>query len=339
MKPGTGSTVEAERNGAGLARPSPPTWLVWSALWVVYLVWGSTYLAIRVTVETMPPLLTASARFLAAGLVIYLVLLALRGRKGVHITKGEAFGATFVGTALLLGGNGIVTIAEQYVPSALTALLIASVPLWVVVLRVLTRDRVPLGTLVGVAVGFAGVAVLVLPDGESGGASLGYSLLIVGASISWAAGSFYSKRVPLPADPFLSTSMQMLLGGAVMGVVGLVRGEAAGMDVSRFSGASLAGFVYLIVAGSLLAFTAYVWLLQNASISKVATYAYVNPIVAILLGWLILGESITPLILGGAALIVAGVATIVRLESRPARRARARASSAAPEAVPATVAD
>lgn len=325
---------------------APPNWLVWVALWVVYLVWGSTYLAIRVTVETMPPLLTASARFLMAGLIVYLVLLIRKGPAGVKVTRSEALGATVVGTALLLGGNGLVTIAEQYVPSALTALIIASVPLWVVVLRALTRDRIPMGTLVGVAVGFVGVAILVLPDRGAGGASLGYSLLIVGASISWATGSFLSKRLTLPSDPFLSTGAQMVLGGAVMGVAGLLRGETSGLDLSEFSGASLAGFVYLILAGSLLAFTAYVWLLQNAPISKVATYAYVNPVVAIILGWAILGEDISTVILVGASLIVAAVAAIVRIESAPARRKRALQRSAAhpqpaaaPEPVPASLAD
>lgn len=303
-------------------RAAPPNWLVWTALWTVYLVWGSTYLAIRVVVETMPPLLSGAARFLVAGVILMAILAVRRGWNGVKITKAEALGSVTVGTALLLGGNGVVTIAEQHVSSSLAALIIASVPLWVVVLRALTKDRVPLGTLAGVAVGFAGVSVLVLPGSSSGGASIGYSLLIVGAAISWATGSFYSKRVTLPSDPLVSTGVQMLLGGSVMAIAGLLRGEAAGLDVSTFSGASLAGFAYLIVAGSLLAFTAYVWLLQNAPISKVATYAYVNPVVAIILGWLILDESITPVILLGATLIVAAVAAIVTMESRPARLAR-----------------
>lgn len=327
--------IETEQRADRPGTSGAPNWMVWAALWVVYLVWGSTYLAIRVTVETMPPLLTASVRFLVAGLIVYVVLLIRKGLPGVRITRSEAIGSTLVGTALLLGGNGVVTIAEQHVPSALTALIIASVPLWVVVLRAISRDRIPGGTLLGVAVGFLGVAVLVLPDQGAGGASLGYSLLIVGASMSWATGSFFSKSVTLPSDPFLSTGVQMILGGAVMGVMGILRGETSGLDVSEFSGASLAGFVYLIVAGSLLAFTAYVWLLQNAPISKVATYAYVNPVVAIILGWSILGEQISPAIIVGASLIVAAVAAIVRMESRPARRERAAAHTAAPEPAPA----
>lgn len=297
---------------------SAPNWLVWVALWIVYLVWGSTYLAIRVTVETMPPLLTAGVRFLVAGGIMFALLAARRGVRSLRVGRAEVLGSTAVGTALLLGGNGLVSVAEQYVPSALTALIIASVPLWVIVLRFVARDRVPRGTLIGVAVGFAGVALLVLPGNGSEGASVAYSLLIVAAAMSWATGSFFSKRLPLPRDPFVSTTIQMLCGGAVMSLVALVRGEAAGLDVSEFSGASLAGFAYLIFAGSLLAFTAYVWLLQNAPISKVATYAYVNPVVAIFLGSLILSEEVTSVILIGAALIVTSVATIVRLESRSA---------------------
>jgi drug/metabolite transporter (DMT)-like permease len=304
----------------GTQAARPPSWLVWAALWTVYLVWGSTYLAIRVTVETMPPLLTAAARFLIAGTVVYGFLWIRKGRAHVRLELPEIVASTAVGALLLFGGNGLVSVAEEHVPSALAALIIASVPLWIVVMRFLTGDRVPGGTLAGVAVGFAGVALLIVPGDQPGSASIGNLLLIVGASMSWATGSFVSKRLPLPKDPFVSTAAQMLGGGVVLLVAGLVSGETSGLDPSSFSGASLAGFLYLIVAGSFLAFTAYVWLLQNAPISKVATYAYVNPTVAIFLGWLILSEEMTPTILAGAAVIVASVAWIVRMESLVAKR-------------------
>ena len=294
----------------------PPSWLVWAALWTVYIVWGSTYLAIRVTVETMPPLLTAAVRFLVAGAVVYGFLWVRKGRAHVRLEPREMVASTAVGALLLFGGNGLVSVAEEHVPSALAALIIASVPLWIVMLRFFTGDKVPGGTLAGVAVGFAGVALLIVPGDQPGGASLGHLLLIVAASMSWATGSFISKRLPLPKDPFVSTAAQMLGGGVVLLIAGLAAGEASGLDPSAFSGASILGLVYLIVAGSFLAFTAYVWLLQNAPISKVATYAYVNPTVAIFLGWLILSEEITPVILAGAAVIVAAVAWIVRMESR-----------------------
>lgn len=295
-----------------------PGWMVWSALWVVYLVWGSTYLAISVVVETMPPLLAASARFLVAGAVMWLVLRVVRGADGVRATAAEVKGSALIGALLLLGGNGLVSIAEETVPSGLTALLIAATPLWVVLWRVAARESVPGGTLVGVAVGFVGVALLVSP-GTGGATLLGIGLILV-AALMWATGSFFSKRVTLPKDPFLSTALQMLTGGAIMAVAGVARGEAGGIDVGEFSAASLWAFAYLIVAGSLFAFTAYVWLLQHAPISKVATYAYVNPVVAIFLGWLILDESLTLRIAIGATVIVASVAAIVKMESAAARR-------------------
>jgi drug/metabolite transporter (DMT)-like permease len=303
-----------------LPSPAPPTWMVWSALWTVYLVWGSTYLAIRVAVETLPPLLSASARFLVAGALMYVWLLFRGGRERMRVTRAELGACAIVGTALLLGGNGVVAIAEQEVPSALTALIIASVPLWVVLLRSVFGDKVRGGTLLGVVFGFVGVGVLVFPGAQTTNAGSFGVFLVILASISWASGSFFSSRLPLPRDPFVSTAVQMLLGGAVLGTAGVARGELAGIDPSSFSASSMLAVAYLIVAGSLMAFTAYTWLLHNAPISKVSTYAYVNPVVAVFLGWLILSEEITALILIGAAVIVAAVAFIVRQETEDRRR-------------------
>ncbi|HEX2295157.1 MAG TPA: EamA family transporter [Actinomycetota bacterium] len=296
-----------------------PSWMVWSALWVVYIVWGSTYLAIRVVVETLPPLLSAGARFTLAGVVLFAILVVRRGVAAVKVTRRELGASLLVGAALLLGGNGLVSLAERDVSSSLAALIIASTPLWVILLRKLSGDKISRGTLVGVAIGFAGVAILVLPGGDSNAASLGGLLLLVVAAASWASGSFFSSRLPLPHDPFVSTATQMVVGGLVLVVAGLVTGEAAGLDPSEFSGASIGAFAYLVTVGSLFAFTCYVWLLQNAPISKVATYAYVNPVIAIFLGWLILSESITTTILVGAAVIVSSVAFIVSKESAPQR--------------------
>jgi drug/metabolite transporter (DMT)-like permease len=292
-------------------------WLPWAALATIYLVWGSTYLAIRVMVETMPPLLAAGVRFATAGAIFWIALRASGGAAKVRVTRAQGVGAGLIGTLLCFGGNGLVTVAERDVPSGLAALIIGSVPLWVVLMRSVHGDRVPRATLAGVALGFAGLAVLVLPGDRPGDAPLGGVLVIVVASISWAAGSFYSKRVPLPADPFASTAWQMLLGGAGMVVVGLIAGEAGEVHLGAFSTGSIAAFLYLIVAGSLLAFTAYVWLLQNVPISTVATYAYVNPVIAILLGWAILSEEVTVAVVAGAAAIVLSVATVVRRESEP----------------------
>jgi drug/metabolite transporter (DMT)-like permease len=296
-----------------------PGWMVWAALWVTYIVWGSTYLAIRVTVETLPPFLSAGARFFLAGLIVYAVLAVRRGIAAIKITRRELGAATLVGAALLFGGNGLVSLAEQEVSSSLAALIIASVPLWVILLRTLTGEKVSRGTLVGVGIGFAGVAMLVLPGGESNGANVAGLLTLVVASASWASGSFFSSRLPLPRDPFVSTAAQMVSGGLVLVVVSILTGELSGLDPSEFSGASMSAFAYLVTVGSLFAFTAYVWLLQNAPISKVATYAYVNPVIAIFLGWLILSESITTTILIGAAVIVSSVAFIVSKEAGSSR--------------------
>ena len=293
-----------------------PRVLLISAMATIYVVWGSTYLAIRVMVETIPPLLGAGVRFAIAGAVFYLLLLARRGRAGMRITPAQLGGAAIVGVLLCFGGNGLVTIAEQDVPSGLAALLIASVPLWVVLLRTLVgRERVSRSTLAGVALGFAGVAMLVLPGDRPEGATLGGVLLVVAAAVLWASGSFWSKRVELPDDSFVSTAVQMLCGGGAMIAVGLVAGEAGDVRLGEVSLDSALAFAYLVLAGSLLAFTAYVWLLQNAPISTVATYAYVNPVIAVALGWAILSEEITPLVIGATAVIVASVAVVVREES------------------------
>jgi drug/metabolite transporter (DMT)-like permease len=293
-------------------------WLAWAALATIYIVWGSTYLAIRVMVETIPPLLGAGFRFAFAG-AAFLTVLSLRGGAGrVRVSRRQLGAAALVGTLLCFGGNGLVTVAEQDVPSGLAALVIGSVPLWVVILRLIDRQRVPSATLAGVMLGFAGLAVLVLPGDRPGDAPLWGVLLIVAAAILWASGSFYSTRLPLPDDALVSTAWQMLLGGLGMIIVGFIAGEGSGLDLSAFSGDSILAFSYLTVVGALLAYTAYTWLLRNAPISTVATYAYVNPVIAIFLGWAILSEEITATVVAGAVLIVVSVAAVVREESRKA---------------------
>ena len=234
----------------------------------------------------------------------------------MRVSPRELGASALVGAALLFGGNGLVQLAEERgAPSSLAALVIASVPLIVILLRRLMRERISGGTLVGVAVGFTGVALRVLPGNRPAGADSIAVGMLLAASAFWAAGSFFSKSLPLPKDPFVSTSTQMLAGGAVLLIAGAVTGESfAGVELTS---SAVAAFAYLVVAGSLLAFTAYVWLLANAPISKVATYAYVNPVVAIFLGWIILSEAITATTLVGAAVIVASVAFIVRKETQP----------------------
>lgn len=305
--------MKVERDSQGNA----PEWLVWVALITVYIVWGSTYLAIRVTVETLPPLLAMGTRFILAGLIMYSILLIKRGRQGVRVTPRELVSCVIVGACLFLFANGMVAIAEQELPSSLAALIIASVPLWVIALKAVIGERTTFASLIGIVVGFSGVAILVMPGNRPAGVPTWSVILIIVASFSWALGSILSTRLSMPKDLLVSSAYQMMGGGIVLVIGGAVRGEAAGFDSSAWSGASIAAFGYLITIGSLVGFTAYAWLLQNAPITKVSTYAYVNPVVAILLGWAIVDEEITATTLIGAAVIVASVAVIVRKESKP----------------------
>jgi drug/metabolite transporter (DMT)-like permease len=296
-----------------------PGWKLWSGLWIVYLVWGSTYLAIRVMVETVPPLLGAGVRFAVAGAVMVAVLALRGGARRVRPTRAQLLSALLVGL-LLPGANAVISVAEQEVPSALAALLVASIPLWVILLRRAAGEPVPAAGFWAVLVGFVGVALLLRPGEQSGDATVLGLVACVGAAAMWAIGSFASPRLQLPRDPLVSTGWQMLLGGLVIVVAGLVLGEAPEVDFAAFSVRSVVALAYLIVFGSWVAFTAYAWLLQNAPISKVSTYAYVNPVVAIVLGWLILDEVITPITLVGAAIIVVSVALVVRIEGSVRRR-------------------
>lgn len=308
------------RPSAPVPAPSPR---VWAALGAVYLIWGSTYLAIRVMVETVPALLGAGVRFVLAGGVL-LAAIALRGGLSrVVMPRAVLLRLALIGTLLAAGGNGLVTIAEKHVPSALAALIVASTPLWIVVFRSLLRDRPSTATLAGVALGFVGVALLLLPGNRPDGVPLGPTLVIVLAAVSWGLGSFISQRVSMPPDPLASTGWQMLFGGLVLTVAAVPAGELGDLDLAGFSADSMWALVYLVLVGSLVGYSAYTWLLQNAPISQVATYAYVNPMVAVLLGWLILDEQIPPMMLVASAVIIAAVATIVRNEAR-ARQTIAR---------------
>jgi drug/metabolite transporter (DMT)-like permease len=304
--------------GPSPVAPGPSALLEWSALWTVYIVWGSTYLAIRVLVETVPPLLGGGARFLLAGAIMLGVLAVLRGPRAVRVSRSEALFAWLVGT-LLMGANGLVSVAEKEVPSGVAALLIATVPLWVILYRRLAGEPITARSAGAVALGFVGVGILMLPGEQSAGASLLGLLTVVVAAAMWAAGSFTSPRVTLPRDLVVSTGWQMLLGGFSCVVAGLALGEASDVDFSAFSSDSVWAWVYLVVVGSLVAFTAYAWLLRNVNVSKVATYAYVNPVVAIFLGWLILDEVVTVVTVAGASVIVLSVALVIRTEGQRRR--------------------
>ncbi|MBD0293447.1 MAG: EamA family transporter [Jiangellaceae bacterium] len=296
---------------------------IWTALVTVYLVWGSTYLAIRVVVEAgIPPLLGMGTRFLIAGLILVGVIAARDGVRSLRVTGRELRAAAVVGTLLLLGGNGLVAMAEQTVPSGLAALIVGAVPLWFVLLRVAGGERPGIRTWLGVLVGFAGIAAISLPRGGIDGVQMWGVVLIVGATLCWALGSYLSPGIGLPRGAMLATAYEMLTGGAIMTAVGLVAGEANDVAISDVPARGWLALGYLVVVGSLLGYTAYVFALGNAPLSLVGTYAYVNPVVAVVLGWLILAEPITAVVLGGGLLVVLGVAVVVGSE-RPQQPAAA----------------
>lgn len=295
---------------------------VWAALGVVYVVWGSTYLGIRIVVLAgLPPLLSMGARFLLAAALLAAVLAVRGGVRRLRVTPAELASSAVVGVLLLLGGNGLVAVAEQEVPSALAALLVATTPLWLVLMRSALGDWPRALTWVGTVLGFLGVVVLARPGGHEGDVSWGGTLLIVLATSLWAVGSLASGRLRMPADPFVATVWQMAAGGAAQVVAGTAVGEWSGLDLSAVERDGVLAWVYLVVFGSLVAYTAYYWLLRNAPISLVSTYAYVNPVVAVLLGWLILAEPVTAVVLVGGGLAVLGVLLVVSTERRPAGRA------------------
>ncbi|MET8140120.1 EamA family transporter [Sphaerisporangium sp. NPDC005288] len=290
---------------------------VWAALAAVYVVWGSTYLGIRLTIETMPPLVSAGMRFVAAAVILGTVLVLRKGPSVLRMNGRQLCGGGLVGLLLLLGGNGMVAVAEQHISSGLAALLVASVPLWLVIFRTVARDRPHLLSLAGVLIGFCGVAGLSLTGGGSSD-STGIVVVLAG-SLSWALGSFLSGRIPMPEDPFVASTVEMIVGGAGLLIVGPAVGERLHLD--QVSAGSWLALAYLVLAGSLVGFTSYIWLLGNAPISLVSTYAYVNPVVAVLLGVVVLNERATGQMIAGGLVIVLGVALVVSTE-RHARRPR-----------------
>jgi drug/metabolite transporter (DMT)-like permease len=289
--------------------------VLWLALTTVYIVWGSTYLAIRVVVRTIPPFVSAGSRFLVAALLVGAFLGLRNGWSSLRISPRELASCAFVGGMLLVGGNSLVVVAEQHIASGLAALVVAAVPLWIVLLRLSTGDR-PRGATIGaVLIGFGGIALLLAPGG--GSTRIIGILTVLVASLLWSIGSFTAPRLRLPKDPFVTSVYEMAAGALLMYVVAAARGEFGEFHLSQVSGESAGAWIYLVLAGSVMAFTAYVWLLQNAPISLVATYAYVNPAVAVVLGALLLGESITWPILVGGAVVIASVAIVVSVEQQP----------------------
>lgn len=302
----------------------------WAALICVYIVWGSTYLAIAVVVSDAPPLLSAGLRFLAAGLLLGLMLVIKGGIRRIAISRRELAGAALVGVLLLFAGNGGVSLAERYVPSGISALLVASVPLWVIALRLLSREHPAARTIVGVLFGLVGVAALVTVVSRSdphpgtgyvdvvGWLVAAWMGVILLGSFLWAFGSFISPRLVragwAPVKPITSAFWQFLTAGLLLCLGGLATGESPS-QLTQVDARTIVLWL-LMVLGALLAYTCYIWLLQNAPISLVSTYAYVNPAVAIVLGVILLSEPLSGLMLVAAALVFVGVVLVVRAEAR-----------------------
>jgi drug/metabolite transporter (DMT)-like permease len=278
----------------------------------VYLIWGSTYLAIRFAIETLPGFTMAAARFLAAG-VVFLAWALLRGAERPTLSQFRS--AALVGTLLLAGGNGAVVWAEHHVASGLVALIVAIEPLWVAILFWLTtRDgRSWARTAAGVALGFSGAVLLVAPSGLNGGAiHLPAALVVVLGSLSWAGGSVFARHADLPKSMPLSVAVQMLTGGTVLALAGLGAGEWSRLALETVSARSVVALLYLLVFGTFVAFSAYSWLVRTTAPTLVATYAFVNPLVAVALGWLFAGEAVGLRTFVAAGLIVSSVALVSR---------------------------
>lgn len=286
----------------------------------VYLIWGSTYLAIRIAVETIPPFIMAGVRFLIAGAL----LVVWQRRRGAPAPQPVHWrSALIIGGLLLLGGNGGVTWAEQEVPSGLAALVIATVPIWIVVFSFLRRGSSrPNGrTIFGVLLGLAGIALLVGPSNlaaTQGIRPISYAVLLL-APMLWSLGSLYSRTAKLPPAPLLATGMEMLMGGGLLLLAATLTREWSGFDPAAISLRSALAFLYLVLIGSFIGFTAYIWLLHNTTPARATTYAYVNPVVAVFLGWLILSEPVTPPMLAAMTIILFSVLLIsgVSFKRRP----------------------
>ena len=286
------------------------------ALLVVYVLWGSTYFGIKVVVETLPPLFSAGSRFLTAAVLLGAIL-ALRGTS-LRASRRELGGTAILGLLLLTLGVGVVHIAETRIDSSVAAMIVGTVPLQIILMRMLAGEDPARATRLSTLAGLAGLVLVVAPGLGEGSTALGLATMIA-ATISWSTGSFVSRKLPLPRNPFVATFYEMAFGGIFLLTGALVLGEPGRLDAEAFALDSVVAWVYLVVFGSLVGFTAYAWLLRVAPISLVVTHQYVNPLVAIALGMLLLGERPSPLTLAGAALVIGSVYFAVRAESpRPA---------------------
>src|SRR5438445_1240338 len=313
--------------------PAPTKFWIIVAFGALYLIWGSTYLGIRFAIETIPPFLMAGTRFLIAGLIMY----AIAGSQGIGKSSWANWRTSLIiGACLLLGGNGGVTISEKYIDSGLAAVIVTIVPIYIVVLgwATGTASRPTAVVWLGLLGGFAGVGILLSPalrfsPNDVHRPAAGISILLVSCFL-WSAGSLYSRKAKHAASPFLTAAQQMICGGLLLLLAGVVTGETRRLHPSSMSILSLASFAYLVIIGAVVGYTAYIWLLRHCDPAKVATYAYVNPIVAVLLGTLFAGETVTVRTLVAAALIIGSVALIITAQQLRARVEPALSSALEP---------
>lgn len=293
--------------------------LTWLSLWTVYLIWGSTYFAIAYVIESMPPLLAMGIRFLIAGLLLALIISLRQGTSELKIPRAELKSSLLMGFLLLGFGIGTVSIAQAYVPSGIVALIIAALPLWIAIFRTISGERLVKLSWLGLVIGFAGVALLLKPGSITPVSEIENSklflfmLLVLLGNIGWALGTFLAPRFPLPKNTLVFTAYEMLAGGASLTLAGFIKGESIS-DFLDATSWSWLWFFYLVFFGSIAAYTAYLWLVANAPVSLTATYAYVNPIIAVALGAIFLDELITSAYAIGGLIILIGVILVVSVE-------------------------
>ena len=295
--------------------------LTWIALWTVYVIWGSTYFAIAYVIETMPPLLSMGIRFFIAGVLLTLIIAATRGFTEMKVPRAEIATSSILGFVLLGFGLGNVAVAEKHVPSGIVALIIAALPLWIAIFRFVSGERPSARSWTGLVIGFIGVALLLKPgsvqsvSGEGSSTVVFYMFMVLIGNIGWALGTFLAPRFPTPKNALVFTAYELMAGGVSLTLAGLIKGEkiADFLDGSTWS---WLWFTYLVFFGSIIAYSAYLWLVQNAPVSLTATYAYVNPVIAVALGAVFLNEVITVSYAIGGLIIVLGVLVVVSAESR-----------------------
>jgi len=291
---------------------------IWAALVTVWIVWGTTYLAIAVSVRSLPPLLAGGVRFLLAGTLLYAWAIRRGDREGDRPTRRHWRSAAIIGALLLMCSNGMIMVAEKTVPSGLTALIVAMVPLWIAFFdRILFGRRLQPRVTIGLITGFFGAALLV-GGSIQGDKNVAGTVMVIGAALSWTLGSLYARDARLPARPLVGTAMEMLAGGAMLVAAGVIRGELSGLDPSTFRVSSMLALLYLVVFGSLVGYSSYVWLIRSAPTELASTYAYDNPVVAVFLGSVILNEPLTARTVLAGAIVVVSVALIVTTQGKPA---------------------